>query len=128
MTNELRGKHRWRLAGSALLVALAAGELAAQDGVRAWGSGRFASDAFHRPVVHLDAYASTCCLLHNDGRVQVIGATTLPDAPPAPTGTPYTQVAVGMSSSWTPVGFALLTNGSIVSWGANGTGAPAPAL
>ncbi|HEX5051591.1 MAG TPA: hypothetical protein VFZ65_07465 [Planctomycetota bacterium] len=102
--------------------------LAAQDALRAWGSVRFATDAYSLPALDVAASTTGAAVVRSDGRVFVHGSTLLPDAPPAPAGTSYTRLVMGGNDYSTAFGFGLLSDGSILAWGYGGSGLPAPAL
>ncbi len=116
-----------RLAAVALLLGMAAApELIAQgapSSLRGWGNDHFDTEAYAAPALFLAAHDRSSAVLRADGRIFVHGSTQLPDGPPPPLTSSYTQIAIG-----TEHGFGLLANGSIVVWAASATNLPAPPL
>ncbi len=105
------------------LAPFASAPLAAQDALRGWGQNRFDTDAYALPALDVFAANTVGAVLRADGRIFVHGQTQLPDGPPAPAGTSYTQITLG-----TDHGFGLLSDGTIVAWANGGVTLAAPPL
>ena len=111
------------LLGALLLVSSV--QAVAQDLFRGWGTYRFDTEAFAAPAVGVAAYGHGYAVLRTDGRVIVQGLTSLAEAPGPPPGVQYTAIAISTSSP-SPWGLALQSDGQVTVWGPGGL--PAPAL
>lgn len=111
----------------AAVVSTLLGGVSAQSSLRAFGGVRFDTDTYSLPMVDVAAGSDVTAVLRSDGRILVHGMTNLPDGPPPPVGTSYVRIAMPTSATFA-AGFALLSNGGLVGWDANGASLTVPTL